>query len=328
MDPPITSQSSGEASGPAVAVVVPSYNHAAFIRPTLHSIFNQTLPPAELLVIDDGSSDRSPEIIEDILKDCPFPCELIVRANRGLCATLNEGLDKTGGKYFAYLSSDDVWLAEFLEARVSCLEPRPQAVLAFGHCFLIDDQNLIIDCTRDWANYEYHDARRMLLQQTFAPMSPTVLYRRAPLEAERWNEQAKLEDYDLYLRLSIAGDFAFDPRVLSAWRKHAHNTSRNFSWMIEARLAAQQRVAERLGLNESELQHFQRVLRFAGAEDLCRLGEKAEAWKLLQRSVGGAPSIPARLRLLARLSAPNSLMMWRRRRKAQSAAERYGRLII
>jgi alpha-1,3-rhamnosyltransferase len=328
MDPQITSRSPSEASGPAVAVVVPSYNHAPFIRSTLHSIFNQTLPPAELLVIDDGSSDRSPEIIEDILKDCPFPCELIVRANRGLCATLNEGLDKTGGKYFAYLSSDDVWLAEFLEARVSCLEPRPQVVLAFGHCFLIDDQNLIIDCTRDWANYEYRDARRMLLQQTFAPMSPTVLYRRAPLEAERWDAQAKLEDYDLYLRLSIAGDFAFDPRVLSAWRKHAHNTSRDFSWMIKARLAAQQRVAERLGLHESELQHFQRILRFAGAEDLCRLGQKAEALKLLGNSFAGAPSAAERLRLLARFCEPNSLMNWRRKRKQARATENYGLLII
>ncbi|MGH9904017.1 MAG: glycosyltransferase family A protein, partial [Pyrinomonadaceae bacterium] len=328
MESKITSQKSGEALQPAVAVVVPSYNHAPFIRSTLHSIFSQTLPPAELLVIDDGSSDRSPEIIEGILKDCPFPCELIVRANRGLCATLNEGLVKTGGKYFAYLSSDDVWLAEFLEARVSCLEPRPQAVLAFGHCFLIDDQNLIIDCTCDWANSEYRDARRMLLQQTFAPMSPTVLYRRAPLEAERWDEQAKLEDYDLYLRLSIAGEFAFDPQVRSAWRKHAHNTSRDFSWMIEARLEAQRRVAERLDLSQRELEHYQRVLRFAGAEDLCRLGQKAEALKLLKQSAGGAPSIPARLRLLARLFVPNSLMMWRRRRKAQNAAERYGPLVI
>jgi alpha-1,3-rhamnosyltransferase len=313
---------------PTVSVVVPSYNHALFVQATLRSLFNQTLAPAELLVIDDGSSDNSLEIIKAVLNDCPFPAELIARANRGLCATLNEGLARTHGKYFAYLSSDDLWLPEFLAARVGLLESTPQAVLAFGHCFLIDAQNLIIDCTRDWANYTKGNARAMLLQQTFAPMSPTVLYRRTNLEQEGWNERAKLEDYDLYLRLSTAGDFGFDARVLSAWRQHGHNTSRDFSWMIEARLEAQRRVAERMGLSAAELEHFQRVLKFAGAEDLCRLGEKAKAIKLLRQSFGAGPSALSRLRVLARLCAPDSLMKWRRRRKQTRAAERYGPLII
>ncbi|HET6890222.1 MAG TPA: glycosyltransferase family 2 protein, partial [Pyrinomonadaceae bacterium] len=275
-----TVQHNSSAKTPAVSVVVPSYNHAPFVQTALRSIFNQTLAPTELLIIDDGSKDGSAELIERSLKDCPFPGELIARRNRGLCATLNEGLAKTSGKYFAYLSSDDVWLPEFLEARVARLEATPPAVLAYGHCFIIDTHNTIIDCTRDWASYADGNARQMLLQQTFAPMSPTVVYRKSAVEREGWDEQAKLEDYDLYLRLSTVGDFAFDERVLSAWRQHTHNTSRDFWWMIEARLAAQRRVAERMGLSATELEHFQRVLKFTGAEDLCRLGEKSKAIKL------------------------------------------------
>ena len=84
----------------AVSVVVPSYNHAQFIEATLRSIMKQTLRPAQLLVIDDGSSDESPSIIARTLSDCPFPCELIARDNRGLCATLNEGFERTRGDYF------------------------------------------------------------------------------------------------------------------------------------------------------------------------------------------------------------------------------------
>ncbi|MGH9968600.1 MAG: glycosyltransferase family A protein [Pyrinomonadaceae bacterium] len=320
--------STTHADGNGVSVVVPSYNHARFIQMTLRSIFNQTLTPKELLVIDDGSSDSSSQIIEHTLQDCPFPSEFIARANRGLCATLNEGLAKTSGKYFAYLSSDDVWLPDFLKARVSLLEASPRAVLGYGHCYFIDAENLIIDCTFDWADYTNGDAREMLLQQTYAPMSPTVLYRRSNLEQNGWDEQAKLEDYDLYLRLSTEGDFAFDSRILSAWRQHHWNTSRDFSWMIEARLAAQQRVADRLGLNARELEHFQRVLKFAGMEDLLRLGEKAKAIKLLRQSFGGAPSPASYLRLLARIGAPGFLMSWRRRRRQTRAAERYGPLII
>ena len=88
-----------------VSVVVPSYNHARFVEAALRSVFRQTLQPARLLVIDDGSGDDSPRRIEKTLQDCPFPCELIVRANRGLCATLNEGLARSGGEFFAYLGS-------------------------------------------------------------------------------------------------------------------------------------------------------------------------------------------------------------------------------
>lgn len=313
---------------PTVSVVVPSYNHAAFVQMALHSIFNQTLRPKELLVIDDGSSDNSVRIIENTLKDCPFPSEFIARANRGLCATLNEALAKTSGKYFAYLSSDDLWLPEFLGARVTRLETTPAAVLGYGHCFIIDPHNVIIDCTGDWATYANGNARQMLLQQTFAPMSPTVVYRKNAVEREGWDEQAKLEDYDLYLRLSTVGDFAFDEQVLSAWRQHGSNTSRDFPWMIEARLAAQRRVAERMGLSVTELEHFQRILKFAGAEDLCRLGEKSKAIKLLQESFGAAPSTTAKLRAIVRLCEPNPLMRWRKRRRQKRAATSYGPLII
>ncbi len=315
-------------STPRVSVVVPSFNHATFVQSALRSIFNQTQAPAQLLVIDDGSSDGSPEIIDRILADCPFPSELIARSNRGLCATLNEGVAATSGDYFAYLSSDDVWLPEFVEARVSLLEDRPQAALGYGHCFLIDAANRIIDCTLDWAPYANGNARAMLLQQTFAPMSPTVLYRRTSLENEGWHEQAKLEDYDLYLRLSAEGDFAFDPHVLSAWRQHGRNTSRDFSWMIDARLAAQRRVADRLGLSAGELERFQRVLKFAGAEDLLRLGEKSKAFKLLRQSFGDAPSTASLLKALARLCVPYSLIKWHKKREQGRAAERYGPLIV
>src|ERR1700730_16040058 len=88
-----------------VSVVVPSYNHGQFIGTCLRSITRQSLAPSELLVIDDGSTHGSLAVIEEFLKDSPFPCELVARSNRGLCATLNEGLARTHGEYFAYLGS-------------------------------------------------------------------------------------------------------------------------------------------------------------------------------------------------------------------------------
>jgi alpha-1,3-rhamnosyltransferase len=315
------------AEGARVSVVVPSYNHAPFVAATLRSVFEQTHAPARLLVIDDGSRDDSPRVIEKTLKDCPFPCELISRANRGLCATLNEGLSKTVGSYFAYLASDDLWLPDFLAARVATLEERARAVLAYGHAFIIDERGRVEDCTRDWAAYADGDARRMLLAETYAPMNPTVLYRRAPLEQHGWNERARLEDYELYLRLSAEGEFAFDSRVLSAWRRHGANTSRDFVWMIEARLEAQHNAAPHLGLGEKELERYQRALNFAGAEDLLRLGDKRRALRFLRHGLNGAPGARALARVALRLAVPYALVKRRRLRRQADAARRYGKVM-
>ncbi len=108
-------------AGREVFVVVPSFNHAPFVERTLRAIFRQTQAPKELLVIDDGSTDDSPRVIERVLKDCPFASELVVRGNRGLCRTLNEALERADTPFFAYLGSDDLWRPEFLARRTELL---------------------------------------------------------------------------------------------------------------------------------------------------------------------------------------------------------------
>ncbi|MDQ2977318.1 MAG: glycosyltransferase family 2 protein [Acidobacteriota bacterium] len=314
-------------SGPmaSVSVVVPSYNHARFVEAALRSIIKQTLQPQQLLVIDDGSSDGSAPIIERVLKDCSFPCELLVRGNRGLCATLNEGFARTRGEYFAYLGSDDLWLPGFLAARVSLLESRPRAVLAYGHSYLIDEENRIINSTADWAAYADGDVRQMLLQTT-APMSPTVLYRRVALEQQRWNEDSRLEDYDLYLRLSEYGSFAFDPAVLAAWRRHASNVSWNQSLMLEEQLQSQRQAALRFGMTDAQVEKLQITTRFSRAEDFLRVGQKSKALNLIMHNLRGAHSPYATARMFLRLLIPNSLMERRARARQRKAHKRYGRI--
>lgn len=310
---------------PAVYVVVPSFNHARFVEAMLRSIFKQTFAPIQLLVIDDGSTDDSPEIIERVLSECPFPCELIVRENRGLCATLNEGFARSRGEYFAYLGSDDLWLPEFLSARVELLESRPKAVLAYGHAFFIDEENRVVDSTAEWASYADGDARAMLLE-TIGPMSPTVLYRRQALEDERWRKESRLEDYDLYLRLSVAGEFAFDRRVLSAWRRHGSNVSCDQQLMLDEQLQAQREAALRFGFTEQEIERLQTTTRFNRAEDFLRVGQKAQALRLVRKNLRGARSARVSAKLLLRLLIPNSFMRGRARYRQEKIFERYGKL--
>jgi glycosyltransferase involved in cell wall biosynthesis/DNA-binding beta-propeller fold protein YncE len=105
---------------PLVSVVIPSYNHAAYIEQALDSVFAQTYPNLELIIIDDGSTDGSPEIIQKKLQNCPFPHRFMCRENRGAHATLNEAIHLARGAFVNPLNSDDLFeptrIADMVEA--------------------------------------------------------------------------------------------------------------------------------------------------------------------------------------------------------------------
>ena len=290
-----------------VFVLVPSYNHAPFIERCLKSIIKQTLPPKKLLVIDDGSRDESTKIIERVLRECPFDSELVARENRGLCATLNEGFERSSGEFFAYIGSDDVWLPPFLEERAKLLSQRKSAVLGYGHAYFISAADEITNCSalhrENWANYPDGDARPMLLQG-LAPISSTVFYRRAALEKVRWNEQARLEDYEMYLKLAPLGDFAFDPQILSAWREHGYNTSQDRLLMLREVIAAQDRNRDALGVSPAELERAQLKTKFVYARFLLQHGDKRGAVELAREAWRGARSNAELAKFFVRLFVP------------------------
>jgi alpha-1,3-rhamnosyltransferase len=314
-------------NGATVSVVVPSYNHAPFIGRCLHSIIRQSYSPLELIVIDDGSTDGSLKQIEDVLKDCPFESELIVRAHRGLGATINEGLRRSRGRYFAYLGSDDVWLNGFLEARVSLLQKHPAAVLAYGHAFTINEEDQILECSGDWAHYSDGHVRKMILHR-IVPFSPSVLYRRAVVERHRWNEEAGLEDYDLYLRLSNEGEFAFDDRVLCAWRFHGNNQSLNLDFMLNECLKAQRRAVSALHIGREELERAHSELKWRYARDFIKAGQKRKALGLICQNLRGAPSYASIARTMLGLAIPQRIIDWRKNTIQRRAFKRYGTIQI
>lgn len=308
-----------------ISVLVPSYNHARFIERTLRSIFAQTVGIKKLLVIDDGSMDGSLAIIDKVLEDCPFESELIARENHGLCATLNEGLSKTTGEFFAYLGSDDLWLPAFLEEQLRLLESRPNAVLAFCHSFVIDESEMIIDRTDNWTEFADGNMLPCLLRgEIFS--SPGVVYRRSAVEKYGWNENAGLEDYELYLNLCVEGEFARNEKLLCAWRRHGSNTSDNFPAMLREHLAAQDKMAERLGIAPAKLEQIQRELKFNSVSECVRCGFKEEAWLLFRENRRGSRTAADTMRTLGRLVTPQSLFQWNRTRKRRHAIRRYGRL--
>lgn len=309
-----------------VFAFVPSYNHAPFIEKCLRSIIDQTLSPAKLLVIDDGSKDDSPRIIERVLKDCPFDAELVVRENRGLCATLNQGLSLSSEKYFAYIGSDDYWMPAFFEERTKLLDRREEAVLGYGHSFLIDETGEIFgntaDIQEDWANYPDGNPSLMLLNGV-SPVSSTVFYRRSVLEKVGWNENSRLEDYEMYVRLASVGDFAFDPQVLSVWRHHSYNTSKDLLLMHNEVIAAQNRNIEFLGVSREELEKFQARIKFRNTKVFLQNGDKRAAILLGKESWRSASSAREVGKSLLQLLLPKSFLEAYQQRKREKQVAHY-----
>lgn len=310
-----------------ISILVPSYNHAPFVERTLRSIFKQTRAPKKLIVIDDGSKDESAEIIKRVLRDCPFRSEFIFRENRGLCATLNEGFARGEDEFFAYLGSDDVWLPTFLEEQIKLLDTRPKAVLAFAHAYLIDEFDQIIDCTNNWTNFADGDCLPYLLRG-YVFSSPGVVYRRKFLEKYRWNENAILEDYELYLKLSADGEFARNEKVLCGWRQHGWNSSSDLPKMLGEWIAAQNRAVDNLNLSREELDKIQTELKFGAAANFVRHGYRREAAAIFFKNLKGAKSAAQIGKMLIRLMIPQSVFQLNRRRKRLKNIHKYGRLEI
>ena len=308
-----------------ITVLVPSYNHAPYVERTLRSIFGQTLRPRKLIVIDDGSKDESVTVIERVLAECPFECELIARENRGLCGTLNEGFALCNTEYFAYLGSDDVIISTTLEEQVTLLVQRPTAVLAFGHAYLIDEDDNIIDSTSNWTTFADGDPLPHLLHgQVFS--SPGVVYRSSALRMHRWNEEAVLEDYELYLKLAGEGEFARNSNVIGGWRQHGANVSSDAAKMLEEWIAAQDRVADSLPYTREELDIIQRGLRFISASNLVRSGDRTNAFRLFKENIGGASSVPPAVGGLARILTPKRLFEANRERKRRKTIHYSGKI--
>lgn len=307
---------------PHTFVLVPSYNHARFVAECLRSIIEQTVPPKQLLVIDDGSQDDSPRIIERILKDCPFPAELIVRANKGLTRTLNEGFAKSTGKYFAYLGSDDYWMPEFLENRQRLFAEHPFAGVAYGNSFVVDEGRAIRYCTEDWEHYAVGDIGS-LLYSGCGPMSSSVVYRREAIDGMSWDEGAKLEDYDFYLRVFENSEFVFEPQTLSAWRQHGTNTSVDREMILRECLAAQSKNLALLA--SDELQKIQSRTKLQHMEVFLQRGKKREALRHMREDKKLLVSVLISKRHLAKLVCPQALINFNQWILKNRSTRTYGR---
>jgi glycosyltransferase involved in cell wall biosynthesis len=214
---------------PTVSVLLPVHNAERTIEPCLRSILRQTEARWDCVVVDDGSTDRSREIVERVARR-DGRVRLVARPHRGLVASLNAGLAHCAGKHVARMDSDDLMHRDRLLEQVALLDADPGLVAVGCHVRLFPRGSLT-DGARAyerWLNGIDSDDR--LRREAFVecPLAhPTLTIRREHLERLGYRDRDWPEDYDLVLRLLEQGSrVGVLPRRRLSWRDHAGRLSR------------------------------------------------------------------------------------------------------
>ena len=203
---------------PLVSVVIPAYNQAAFLAETIDSVLSQSYARTEIIVLDDGSSDGTPGIVQEFQDRVTA----VRHDNRGENPTVNRGLELAQGDILCIVNADDPLLPGAIEAGVAALEEDSGALAAYPDWVEIDPRGQVIRTLR-LPDYALAD---MLLGFNVA-VGPGVFLRREALQqvGKRNAELRYTGDLDYWFRVALAGGLKHIPAVLATHRVHPQAAS-------------------------------------------------------------------------------------------------------
>lgn len=216
-----------------ISVVIPLYNGAPYIERAVESVFAQVLPPDEVIVVNDGSTDAGPDIVAKLA--LRYPVRILQQDNAGQSAARNRGVEHAHGDLIAFLDQDDIWYPNHLIELAKPFRNNKIANLAWTYSDLdeIDAAGNMVAREIIQANFSHahpkRDLKVCLGQDMFILPSATVMARKAFLHVGGFDERLSgYEDDDLFLRLFRAGFENVFLRVsLSSWR--IYDSSSSFS---------------------------------------------------------------------------------------------------
>jgi glycosyltransferase involved in cell wall biosynthesis len=215
-----------------VSVIIPTFNRARTIERAVNSVLGQSWEPIEIIVVDDGSADRT----TDILAAYGDKIRLIRQENQGPSAARNTGIQAAKGEIISFLDSDDSWLPEKMERQVRLLQATESAGIQC--CVCNARMEFATGTVTSFATAELHPALREgiwtnpaeVLVTRYVFFNQVVAVRREALERVGCFRRGIMEDYDLALRLSLLGPWAFIADPLVVWYEEpGDNLSRTHS---------------------------------------------------------------------------------------------------
>ena len=227
-----------------VSIVIPAYNQARFVAQAVESALRQTHQPIEVVVVDDGSTDDTPEVLRAFADRSDV--RIVRQPNAGLPAARNRGLDEAHGEFICFLDSDDRLGPRYVERLIAPL--LADASLAFAYC----DVQMVDDTGTPSSDFSVGAARRVVSGDIFDSLlvggyfpPHAVLVRRSQLEQHGAFDLdlGGHADYELWLRLAAAGGrAAYVNDRLVDYRVYDGTMSRDREHMRETRIAALERV--------------------------------------------------------------------------------------
>jgi len=198
---------------PLVSVLMASYNHARFVEQAIESVWNQTHPNIELIVVDDGSRDRSVEIIKELQSRSPLPMHVEVQENRGPASTFNRALQRARGEWLCILASDDFYTTGFVERHLSeAIGTGKQDIVVHSNAYLVEADGQVtgtLDAISETVPLR-GQAFELLVNGGGRLLPCTMFLRRQLLlDAGAFDPEMIAEDCDLHLRLARAAEFHY-----------------------------------------------------------------------------------------------------------------------
>ncbi len=221
-----------------VSVIIPAYNAERFIEEALESVFRQTFQDFEIVVIDDGSEDRTASICERYKGKIRY----FYQENRGLAAARNAGVQISSAPYISFLDVDDLYLPEKIEVQKEFLDLHPEFDIVFSNFEYFGGRLLrhpIPESFRDGEGNQFLDLFRYNCIAI-----PTVFARKRLFDEIGFFDEtlSAVEDYDLWLRISRKKKIGYIDRVLAKVRLHPENMSKDAELMCASELNVMEKI--------------------------------------------------------------------------------------
>lgn len=218
-----------------VSIIIPSFNHEKYVIQTLESVLNDTYPNKEIVIVDDGSSDNSVEIIKNWIEQNKGNIDIIFkyRDNKGITATFNELIKLSTGKYVVPLASDDLLINDTITERIAILEQNPSKLVLISDAEVINGQGQIIYESLlsdfhevDKSKYTSDESLINEIVFKFSISGATLLVNKDIYKLiGKYPENLKAEDLYFYIKSACLRKVLFWGKNVSQYRWHDKNIS-------------------------------------------------------------------------------------------------------
>lgn len=221
-----------------IDVIIPAYNAAHYLPFALESLLLQDSPDWHAVLVDDGSTDNTPAVVDNYRERLGSKLTYIRQSNRGLPAARNAAIAASHGEFLALLDADDIWLPSRVSEALEAFSRQPSLGLVYSGVTLIDQDGVpFLNFTGDARNAPENTVFKIYTSEIHLPC-PTVTFRRAAIDKVGVFDETfrSTEDRDLWLRIAQHYPVAYIPRVLAQYRRSPHSMSMNHARMFEAQM--------------------------------------------------------------------------------------------